>query len=1722
MADYCYIPPFVTDPNTPPNLMFVYEKGDAIAKRAYDTTYTYNASSLNYGFFDSSSKYYFSVDGNKNFSPNYFEKSSICSPATDKKCISGDVLNWALMTSLDLTRKALVGFGWPKALSGQGAGDVFTYSGNFCSAWTGSNCTTQDITPLSYGQYEDGTRQAEVSVTLDTNGDGSDDYTYKFCMKKGNPESFVTVNGQAGTTAPSCPNPNTAAKCKTTATCLGAGTVAMKLTSEKRTGLFQKYADKDSNYVYDSDATRFALRRWKTSTAADERDRDILCDNPTTGNCTSTTKTTLLKEFLNAFSKEPGIDPDDPKLGTMMKDVINYFSGNSSTYEDKDSAYTQTPYKWSESLGDPATKCRDTVVVFLTTGEDLGDAGDALDLDSGSSTDACDNLTYSDAFVKNACYGYQKDLSTQNGTQNIKTFIVHTIFYVDPPPNEAKLQYAAEVGKGEYIEVNNPKRLEAAIEEIILNILATSSSASTVATLTTQTRESSTLTQAYFYPKREGTPLKWVGYLRLLWSDDSANLREDVRNTGWLDLKNDRILSFYYDETGCNGGPCYRSKVYNDADNDMKIDSCAVTSECSALGSPYTGNCKKSNDDVSTIWNAQDKLLATSPNDRLIKVGVDTASGSGGIVRANPSEFFDFEVDEVIGDVAYDSPDGGSLALYQVLRPYWSYDSYCSDYTTRFCAQNTDCNYCTTLRGTYIIDRGCTAASDCYYCDGSKSTTCTTTLTCIKTSDGLTITPSTDLCTYAGDTCSDGTNNGVCVGECYIYKGTCTGGSLVCNDDYATTCTTLGQVGAPCGATATCVRNCSIDTSVYCSADSGCINDYRGSEAGTGDGCITTDTCTAAAGTCVQSCDDNCAKSVIKYIRGYDLPSYSGSASTSPGNEFRVRTQCDADSDCPGGGVGSCSSKYCSNDVTTSCTSDSDCELSGKCYGTCSSVSYDVTQTLKLGDIVYSTPRISPNSAVNGYDITYQDTSYSNFIKYKINGKCDDSNPCLTGETCSNGICQYSSGSCSSDSVCPRGTCIDNKCVADGYTPIVIVGANDGMVHAFKVSKLKDIDPAEDECFGEHSTTPGSNSCADPPPDVTAGEGHQVARFADRPSSTKSDTAPTNPDKLPPSDIGKELWAYIPHHALPYLAWYCEETYCHIPMVDARFTVMDASIDYNNDGSVGMGISEEDKLATDTRTKDSWRRILIGAMGVGGKEISLSASSLGGTRTWSSSIFLLDITNPANPQLLWERPLPDKTLTTATPAIVRLGEKDKNGKWYLVIGSGPTAVETNTVSYKTGDANIYVFDLRTGEPSATLPITGASGVAVGDMMAVDMDSDYQVDAVYFGTYGGTGASQTGKFYRLRIRADGGSSTPNYQTPSGWDIETVINVGRPIYASAEIAVDESNNKWLYFGTGLYLTLEHASPTAKCTSVSGTPSCTADSDCSSGTCDAVSGYLEYLYGFRETDRCWKGSTTGGSCASLGSTTTPSYSNFLDTTNFKFTDASATEVSCYCAGNKISSTTCNAANEYCKDVDCGSKTCSDGTGGCSGINVGSPCDDGSGVCVGQDRVITGATGATLTGDTTTGCNGQKDETATECISNYVLSNTNGWKRAIKGQKIFSRPFIGGGLANFTSFQPTATSCSLGGNTHLIALHYTSGAPYSQPALYMSGGTSGTGADLTISASVNLGTGVPPLGESLVALPLTGDTYKVITQVSGGLPGTNVNPAEPATTGYVLWITK
>jgi len=195
--------------------------------------------------------------------------------------------------------------------------------------------------------------------------------------------------------------------------------------------------------------------------------------------------------------------------------------------------------------------------------------------------------------------------------------------------------------------------------------------------------------------------------------------------------------------------------------------------------------------------------------------------------------------------------------------------------------------------------------------------------------------------------------------------------------------------------------------------------------------------------------------------------------------------------------------------------------------------------------------------------------------------------------------------------------------------------------------------------------------------------------------------------------------------------------------------------------------------------------LLIGAMGFGGKEIG----------SFSSSLFVLDITNPLNPQLLWERSLDDKTLTLSMPAVVKVQEN-----WYVALGSGPKEPEgKNFVETK-----IYFFDLGTGNKVVEIPLIGKNNkpisAAVGDLMPVDVDEDYSDDAIYFGVY----TQDSGDFYRLRLRS--GESYKEISQLSLEDISKAVEVSKPIFAAPAFAKGPDGKLWVYFGTGRFLSGE----------------------------------------------------------------------------------------------------------------------------------------------------------------------------------------------------------------------------------------------------------------------------------------------------------------------------
>ncbi|MGB9762103.1 MAG: pilus assembly protein, partial [Caldimicrobium thiodismutans] len=304
----------------------------------------------------------------------------------------------------------------------------------------------------------------------------------------------------------------------------------------------------------------------------------------------------------------------------------------------------------------------------------------------------------------------------------------------------------------------------------------------------------------------------------------------------------------------------------------------------------------------------------------------------------------------------------------------------------------------------------------------------------------------------------------------------------------------------------------------------------------------------------------------------------------------------------------------------------------------------------------------------------------------------------------------------------------------------IFVGANDGMLHVFRAGWMQFYRPPD-----------------------------EPLRLIDAFNLTTTDL------------IGKEEWAFIPQNALPYLVWYGHKDYCHIPLIDYKVTLFDAKI------------------------KGKWETLLLGMMGFGGKAINANGCPNG---KCSSSLFLLKLKFKSDGtfddppfELLWEKQLPDNTLTLSYPVILKYSNGSDWSQSYIVLGSGPKEVTGMGEPYKVefiATPKIYFINLETGEISKEIPIPGVSNQAVGSLRAVDYDNDYRDDLIYFGTYN----LGNGGLFRLSLRSTNGTYK-DISSLSSSDITQVLSdLNRPVFASPELTVDPSGALWVIFGTGVY--------------------------------------------------------------------------------------------------------------------------------------------------------------------------------------------------------------------------------------------------------------------------------------------------------------------------------
>jgi type IV pilus assembly protein PilY1 len=347
---------------------------------------------------------------------------------------------------------------------------------------------------------------------------------------------------------------------------------------------------------------------------------------------------------------------------------------------------------------------------------------------------------------------------------------------------------------------------------------------------------------------------------------------------------------------------------------------------------------------------------------------------------------------------------------------------------------------------------------------------------------------------------------------------------------------------------------------------------------------------------------------------------------------------------------------------------------------------------------------------------------------------------------------------------------------------VVYVGGNDGMMHAFYMGKY---------VAGDNSaTTP-----ADPTDSASVAEAMEEVYFEKAAGTTET--------------WGDELWAYIPQAILPHLKWLADTSYTHVYSVDLKPKLVDAKIFVGNDDDPTTG-----------KHPNGWGTVLIGGLNMGGKAIDVtdqfpdfpSGAGTDSTRTFTSCYFAIDVTDPHDPVLLWERTYTNVGLTTSLPTVAKVGDS-----WFAIFGSGPTDYQGDS----SQKASIYVVDLATGALRRRHEC--AEDLAfMSSPITVDVSLNYNVDVGYIGETFKSGSTNLGMMYVIRVPKTS-DEDGNWQTatsgdaynadPTSWSIYRMLNVGGPITAPAGASFDSLNNLWVYFGTGRYYSTADKSDTSQ---------------------------------------------------------------------------------------------------------------------------------------------------------------------------------------------------------------------------------------------------------------------------------------------------------------------
>ncbi|MFT5720272.1 MAG: type IV pilus assembly protein PilY1 [Motiliproteus sp.] len=246
---------------------------------------------------------------------------------------------------------------------------------------------------------------------------------------------------------------------------------------------------------------------------------------------------------------------------------------------------------------------------------------------------------------------------------------------------------------------------------------------------------------------------------------------------------------------------------------------------------------------------------------------------------------------------------------------------------------------------------------------------------------------------------------------------------------------------------------------------------------------------------------------------------------------------------------------------------------------------------------------------------------------------------------------------------------------------------------------------------------------------------------------------------------GSEQFAYIPNAVFGKLGALTDPNYTHHYYVDGSPVFGDAYLDTDANGA-----------------DDSWRTVLVGTTGAGGK-----------------GVFALDITDPANvtaADILWDL---DSTQSDFSDLGVQLGEASiarmPDGHFYAVFGNGYGSA--------LGKAMLYLVRLDDPTRVVSIELDTAGGNGLSSPLVVDHDRDLTADLIYAGDL-------KGNLWKVNLGVSGGVLTLSSAFSQAGSLKPLFIAEdaaspagvQPISAQPEAGIHPDGGLMIYFGTGQY--------------------------------------------------------------------------------------------------------------------------------------------------------------------------------------------------------------------------------------------------------------------------------------------------------------------------------